>query len=50
MNNNNLAYIGFGLMLIGMTAATGNYLYATLADFFFMGAYLSHRKQQRSSE
>lgn len=49
MKNNYLALIVFGLVLVGMTSATGHYLYATLADFFFLTAYLSYRRQKRAT-
>lgn len=48
MKNNYLAFIVFAILLVVMTAVTGNYVYAALADFFFLGAYLSYRKQRRS--
>ncbi|MBC7571047.1 MAG: hypothetical protein H7319_15115 [Spirosoma sp.] len=47
MKSNYLALIGFGIVLIAMTAATGSYLYAVLADVFFLAAYLSYRRQKR---
>jgi|GEM_PF-6118490 len=47
VKNNYLALIGFGIVLIAMTAATGSYLYAVLADVFFLAAYLSYRRQKR---
>jgi len=39
MKNNYLALAGFGVVLVIMISATGNYLYAVGADFFFLAAY-----------
>ena len=47
MRNNYLAFFAFGIVLISMTAATGNYLYATLSDIFFLAAFVSYRRQRR---
>jgi len=47
MKNNYLALAGFGVVLVIMISATGNYLYAVGADFFFLAAYLSYRRQKR---
>ncbi len=49
MKNNYLALFAFGLVLVFMTGASGNYLYAALADIFFLGSYLSYRRQKRAT-
>ncbi len=47
MKSNYLCFLGFGLVCVIMIAATGNYIFALPADFFFLAAGIAHRRQRR---
>jgi hypothetical protein len=47
MKINYLGFLGFGLVCVIMIAATGNYIFALPADFFFLAAGISYRRQRR---
>jgi hypothetical protein len=47
MENSYLGFLGFSLVCVIMIAATGNYLFALPADFFFLAAGISYRRQKR---
>jgi hypothetical protein len=47
MKTNYLGFLGFGLVSVIMIATTGNYMFAYPAEFFFLAAGISYRRQRR---
>ena len=47
MKINYLSFLGFGLACVIIIAATGNYIFALPADFFFLAAGIYYRQQRR---
>lgn len=47
MKINYLGFLGFGLICVIIIAATGNYIFALPADFFFLTAGIYYRQQRR---
>ncbi|MCK8495982.1 hypothetical protein M0L20_29220 [Spirosoma sp. RP8] len=47
MKMNYIGLLASGLVCVIVIAMTGNYLFAYPADFFFLAAGLSYRRQRR---